>query len=73
MWMGNMLLYNVDSTFEHKLIIFQHAEDIFVKEARDVLKNKNISEFLLWFHGLRSTPSLPQIYSGAWDQCARSS
>ena len=49
---------NVDSTFEHKLIMFQKAEDLFVKEVRDVLKNKNSSELLLWFHNFRSTPSL---------------
>ena len=33
---------NVDSTSEHKLIMFQRAEDLFVKEARDVLNNRNI-------------------------------
>ena len=49
---------NVDSTFEHKLIMFQKAEDLFVKEVRDVLKNKNSSELLLWFHNFCSTPSL---------------
>ena len=32
---------NVDSTFEHRLITFQKAKDLLVKEERDVIKNRN--------------------------------